>query len=204
MFKKPSDIHSCLTDESVDRIGFLIAQVRSENLDTANDRDTGWSLGCRAYTWCCSEIIELAKAESWVTIVNPTLKFIFKIGSVEISFYKGTASKPKKNIYSRAQAYPELRQLSLLSNMMVPEKLVWAYAVETDIEGLTTGIEFFGMSESGEVISSRTIPLHKVPALPSIINGTENAPKDLKPAPVSLPRPKDEKAAENDEPRKDE
>jgi len=85
--------------------------------------------------------------------------------------------------------------------MALPEKLVWAYAVETDIEGLTTNIEFFGMSESGDVISSRTIPLHNIPAIPISISRTESTPKVLKPAPVSLPRPKQDKKTESGEPR---
>lgn len=204
MFKKPSDIHSSLTDERIDLIGHLIARVRSENLDTADGRDTGWSLGCRAYAWCCAEIIELSKSKPWIEIVDSTLKFIFKIGHIEISFYKGPSSKPKKNIYSRAQFYPEIRQIPLLSNMSVPDKLVWAFAVETDKEGLTTNIEFFGMSEDGDVVSSRTIPLHKVTRIPVSISSKESEPADLKPAKVSLPKKKQDKKAENDELRKDE
>nr|WP_134331588.1 hypothetical protein [Pseudomonas sp. HS-2] len=200
MFKKPSELHSCLTDERIDFIGHLIARVRSENLESADDRDSGWSLGCRAYQWCCSEIIKLSSAKPWIEIVNPTLKFIFKMGNVEISFYKGSPEKPNKNIYTRAQSYPEIRQLSLLSNVIIPDKLVWAYAVETDIEGLTTNIEFFGMSESGDVISSRTVPIHSIPAVPVSIGRIESAPKDLKPAPVSLPAPDQDKKAKNDEP----
>lgn len=201
MFRKPSDIHPSLADEHIDFIGHLIARVRAENLDSADERDTGWSLGCRAYAWCCTELVALSKTEPWIAIVDSSLKFIFKIGNVEISFYKGPSAKPNKNIYNRAQSYPEIRQLSLLSNSTIPERLIWAYAVETDTEGLTTNIEFFGMSEAGDVIASRTVPLHAVAGNLVAINA-ESAPAELAPAPVSLPKLKHRKA-ENDESQED-
>lgn len=198
MFRKPADIHPCLSDEYIDFIGHLIARVRAENLGSADERDTGWSLSCRAYAWCCTELVALSKTESWIAIVDPSLKFIFKIGSVEVSFYRGSSAKPNKNIYDRAQSYPEIRQLSLLSNIAIPERLIWAFAVETDSEGLTTNIEFFGMSEAGDVIASRSVPLHSVAGNLVSIKVAESAPAELAPAPVSLSKFKNRKA-ENDE-----
>jgi hypothetical protein len=140
-----------------------------------------------------------AEMQSWLGIVDPSLRFIAKIGNVPFSFYKGIADKPKNNIYSRTQSYPELQQNNLLFNLPIPEKLVWAYAVETDLEGVTTNIEFFGMSESGEIVASRTVPLHNDYTNIIAINIHDSEPADLPAAPVSLPKTKKDKAANSEE-----
>ncbi len=187
MITKPSDIHAELTGERIDLVGNLIAKVRYENIDSADIRDDGWSLGCRAHAWCRSEISRLSASNSWLKVINPTLKFIFTIGDIEISFYKGLANSPNKNILSRAQEHPELRQFSLLANFDIPDKTFWAFAVETDVEGQTTSIEFFGMSESGEVIASHSVPLEPVLSKIYPINPPHITSTNLGPAPVSLP-----------------
>lgn len=198
MIKSPSDIHTSLTGERIDYVGQLIARVRDENLDAAESRDNGWSLGCRAHAWVCSEIMEQSKDIPWLSVIDSSLRFIAKIGDVEFSFYKGMADKPKKNIFSRAQAYPELRQ-NLLFDLPIPEKLVWVYAIETDLEGITTSIQFYGMSESGEVIASRTVPIFDEPATLVGISNTESEPVDLPPASPSLPKVRKEKASGSEE-----
>lgn len=200
MTKAPSEIHSCLTDECVDHIGQLIARVRAENLDTIEDRDNGWSIGCRAHAWICSEIQQQAEIIPWLSVVDPSLRFIAQIGSVPFSFYKGIAEKPKNNIYSRAQSHPELRQNSMLfDDLPIPEKLVWVYAVETDLEGITTNIEFFGMSESGEVVASRTVPIFNIASNLVAINTHESKPVDLPPASASLPKTRKDKVSGSEE-----
>lgn len=184
---KPSDLHPDLTQERIDIIGHLIARVRHENIESADERDDGWSLGCRAYKWCCSEIIELSTKTPWLKVINSSLKFIFTIGNVEVSFYKGVAENPKKNISYRMQSHPELRQLSILPDNEIPEKLFWAFAVETDIEGLTTNIEFFAMGEDSNVIAAHSVPLHNVVRTLYAIKTSESAPVDIPAASVSLP-----------------
>lgn len=198
MNKKPSQIHSCLTDKRIDYIGHLIARVRAENLANMDDRDDGWSIGCRAHSWVRSEIIYLSKEKPWLSIVDPSLRFIAKIGTVEFSFYKGMADKPKDNIYCRAVSHPELGQYSFDFDSPIPDKLVWTYAVETDLEGKTTNIEFFGMSESGEVIASRTVPIFDTYATPVGLSDTESTPVELPPATVSLPKKRKEKALDSE------
>ncbi len=199
MIKQPSEIHSCLTDERIDYIGQLIARVRAENLDAVEDRDNGWSIGCRAHAWVSNEIVFQSKSFPWLNIVDPSLRFIAKIGSVEFSFYKGMANKPKANIHNRAQSHPELRQNSLLFDSPIPEKLVWVYAVETDLEGTTTNIEFFGMTESGEVIASRTVPIFDIASNIVAINSVESEPVDLPAASASLPKAATDKVSNSKE-----
>lgn len=188
MIKKPSEFHSCLTDARIDYVGQIIARVRAENLDAVEDRDNGWSIGCRAHAWVMSEITSQATSLDWLNVIDPSLRFIGSIGRVQFSFYRGMANKPKKNIYSRAQSHPELRQSSMLFELPIPEKLVWVYAVETDLEGTTTNIEFFGMSESGAVVASRTVPIFSTYTNVIGIVKSESAPVELPPATVSLPK----------------
>lgn len=200
MIKKPSELHLCLTDDRIDFIGQLIARVRAENLDAAEARDDGWSIGCRAYTWVRSEIKSQSLTIPWLGIIDPNLRFIAAIGSVQFSFYKGMVKNPKSNICSRAQSHPELRQHSFsFDELPIPDKLVWTYAVETDLEGNTTNIEFFGMSESGEVVALHTVPIFGTPTSLVGISSSESKPVDLPPAQPSLPRTRKNKVSDSEE-----
>lgn len=185
MSYKPHQLHKDLTLERITQIGNILAEARNENAFQADERDNGWSLGCRGHAWCMNSIIELSKTTSWITIVNPNLKFIFKIGDVEVSIYRGSSAKPKKNLFTRAQAFPEIKQLSLfIKDPSIPEKIIWAYAIETDLDGNTTNVEFFGMSLEGDIISSVTIDIwgEKPQTIVSIDQNTEE--------PVEQPEPK--------------
>ena len=84
-------------------------------------------------------------------------------------------------------------------DLPLPDKLVWTYAVETDLEGTTTNIEFFGMSESGEVVASRTVPIFDISTNLVPVNATESKPVDLPPASPSLPKTKKDKASDSEE-----
>ncbi len=188
MIKLPSSIHPDLTDERIDFVGNILARVRAQNLMSSDVRDNEWSLGCRAYAWCCSEIIELEKkgVESWLTVKEYGLKFIFMIGKIEVSFYKGLPEKPKSNLLNRAQSYPEIQQLNLLPIDINSDRIVWSYAVETDIEGITTNIEFIGLTENGQVIASRRVPILKPMLEPISLDDTTSQTIKQNPAKVSL------------------
>lgn len=200
----PSEILPDLSDERVDEIGMLIYQTRQENITFSDERDDGWSLGCRGYSWCRSEICDLSKKRSWLTVINPNLKFVFKIGNVEVCFYKGSSTKPKKNIYSRAQSYPEIQQLPLLGNdLPASNELIWAFAVETDAEGYTTNVEFFGMTTAGEIVASRRVPIHRIDAhVPADLKQKASESVHVQPAKVSLASAVKKKAS-NDNERED-
>ncbi len=105
---------------------------------------------------------------------------------LKLAFTKVLLKNQKKNISSRAQSYPELYQTPLFPNVEMPEKLVWAYAIETDTEGLTTNIQFFAMTENGIVIAAHNVPIHNVLSTLYPINTFESTPTNLEPAPVSL------------------
>lgn len=198
--KKPSDLHPCLTDDRIDFIGQLIARVRAENLDSAEARDDGWSIGCRAHTWVRSEIKSQALTTSWLNVIDPSLRFIAAIDNVQFSFYKGMVEKPKSNICSRAQSHPELRQHSFsFEDTPIPDKLVWTYAVETDFEGSTTNIEFVGMSESGEIVASRVVPIFGTFTGLTGFTPSESEPVDLPPAKPSLPLTRNNKKLHSEE-----
>lgn len=200
MNKHPSEIHKDLTSDRINEIGLILAKARYENLEAVDERDDSWSIGCRAYSWCRSELINQQKHISYLSIKDPGLKFVFRIGQAEISIYRGESTKPKKNIYSRAQCYPELKQLGLISNFEIPEKIVWAYAVETDLDGNTTNIEFFGMDESGDIIASHIVPIHQVANSVVIpVSTSEASPVDLPAAAVSLSTCTDQKVKERNE-----
>ncbi|BBM03948.1 hypothetical protein [Microbulbifer sp. GL-2] len=201
MNRHPSEVHKDLTVERINEVGIILADARYDNLQAVDKkRDNGWSIGCRAHAWCSTDLMEKSKEIPYLTIKDASLKFIFKIGEAEVSFYRGEVGKPKKNICSRAQTYPELKQLGMFLEVGAPEKIVWTYVVETDKEGTTTNIEFLGIGEDGNVFASHVVPIHQVnKAVMTPMKPSESAPVELPSAAVSLSVGADEKAKETNE-----
>ncbi len=186
----PHEIHKDLTEYRINKVGQILASIRDANAESADKRDNGWSLGCRGHAWSIHEIVELSKGESWLNIVNPSLKFIFKIGEVEVSIYKGLPSNPNKRLLTRVQSYPEIKQLALLAHdSSIPEELIWAFAVETDIDGKSCNVEFIGMSEGGDIIASQRISINNVEGAVIVpIDSHDEGPVELAEAEVTLPK----------------
>ena len=119
--------------------------------------------------------------------VDPTLKFIFSIGGVNISFYKGEPGSPKKNIYRRAQAFPELRQSEIFTqDPTLSVNLIWTFAVETDFDGHTTNISFQGVTVDNVIIASHIVPIDDVvqeiiPEPPVFAEVEHNLPVEIEP-----------------------
>lgn len=113
---EPSEINAQLTNDNIDAVGRLMVEAHSDVIDKEEHYDTGWSIGCRSYTWRSQKIIEAAYSEGfeWLGVVDGSLRFIFSIGGTEVNMYRGTSEKPRKNILSRAIRYPELQQYRLL------------------------------------------------------------------------------------------
>src|SRR5690606_14479227 len=85
--------------------------------------------------------------------------FVFSIGGVPVSMYRGSREHPKKNILNRAEAYPELQQLSLFLDQSQLPELVWSFALETGPGGEVIRVEFVGMTTSGETVAYHPVPL---------------------------------------------
>ncbi|MEJ1968480.1 MAG: hypothetical protein WDN03_07600 [Rhizomicrobium sp.] len=83
----------------------------------------------------------------WLSLVDPSKQFIFKIGGVPMRFYRGAAEEPSARTLQ--QSYPELSQLSLFPKEAEARDYAHRLAVETDIEGAVTAIKYVALSDEG-------------------------------------------------------
>jgi hypothetical protein len=157
----PWDCHPDLTEERLQRLAQFFANTRRE-LMTHYDRtkgDDSWSLGCRGFSWCKNRLMATANSNAWpwLSIVNPTKRFIFGIGVVPVRFYRGRIDNPPMGTLTNS--YDELRQLSLaFPGEPHLRDLKWRFAIETGLLGEPTNIIFAGLTQSGEVVCHLNIP----------------------------------------------
>lgn len=121
--------------------------------------DDAWSLGCRGFSWCKNRLMTFAQTNEWpwLSIINPSKRFIFGIGAVPVRFYRGRIDRPPMGTLTNS--FDELRQLSLA----FPEDphlrdLKWRFAIETGLLGEPTNVIFAGLAQSGEVVCYSNIP----------------------------------------------
>lgn len=143
----PWEYHPHLTHDAIVAVGRLIAQGRSDALIRHDETigDDGWTLGCRAFQYARFQITKAAESPSfeWLTIMDPTKQFIFKIGDVPVRFYKGDADEPSER--TLRQTFSELSQLAFVFGREDAAGLAYRFAVETDFDGALTGIKFVGL-----------------------------------------------------------
>lgn len=107
---------------------------------------TGWTLGCRAFQFGRARILRTAASGEfpWLSVIDPSLQLIFKIGEIPVRIYKGDANEPTDR--TRRQSYDELRQLSLLFDERDDGRdLAYRFAVETDLDGSALAVKFVGL-----------------------------------------------------------
>jgi len=186
----PWECHPDLTKERLSSLTLFFANTRNELMSLYDQKrgDDAWSLGCRGFSWCKNRLMMIAgKNEwSWLSVLNPTKRFIFGIGAVPVRFYRGRIDRPPMG--TLANSFDELRQLSLA----FPDEphfrdLKWRFAIETGLLGEPTNIIFAGLSQSGEVISYANIPFEveiiKLPLGSPIVSDEVVLPKPTVSAP---------------------
>jgi hypothetical protein len=181
--KKPWDYHSDLTKERLVAIATLLRDARHDALDRYDSDKgcNGWTLGCEAFAFGCARLKAAAGGPGfeWLTIQDPTMRFMFTVGDVIARFYHGAADEP--NSRTLKVSYSELRQGVLDFGGTPAGELVFRFAIETDGLGEVTVISFTGLlGNTPEFVYE--IPLD--PATPAL------APFSLPKAEgVELPKP---------------
>lgn len=144
---KPWDHHPHLTHDAIVAVGRLIAQGRSDALIRHDETigDDGWTLGCKAFQYARFQIAKAAETSGfeWLTIMDPSKQFIFKIGDVPVRFYKGDADEPSER--TLRQTFSELSQLAFVFGREDGAGVAYRFAVETDFDGAITSIKFVGL-----------------------------------------------------------
>ncbi len=160
--QKPWDLNADLTDDRLRVIAGLIVQARHDALDRHDPEmgDNAWVYGCRAYQWSCDRIVKADQAGTydWLSIADAGLKFVFKIGGVQVRFYRGLPEEPSHRTLGRS--FDEFNQLSLLAWLDHPHShLVWRFAVETDEDGDVFQISFVGFDLNDAPVCIYPVPL---------------------------------------------
>lgn len=159
--------HPDLKSDRLVYVATLIAQGRNDALDRHEPSigDDSWSLGCRAYRcgrFRVEEAIE-SKKYPWLSVVDSTMQFTFKVGSVPVRFYRGLADEPTQRTLKIS--YPELQQMSLaLPEMDEPDtnEPCFRFAIETDLEGEIDRIIFVG------IVANQVKYYWEVPFIPKV------------------------------------
>lgn len=203
---EPFEINAQLTNDRIDAVGRLMVEAHSQVIDREEPYDTGWSIGCRSYTWRSRKIIEAAYSEGfeWLGIVDGSLRFIFSVGGTEVNMYRGTSEKPRKNILSRAVRYPELNQYGLFTDLEDVPDLVWSFALETGPEGEVVALQFVGLTDLGEVVALREVPIDEFQAPLVSVGHEDYKPVSLPPASLGIrkqPRKEAEESTDDSQDR---
>jgi hypothetical protein len=180
----PWEIHPDLTSERLVAVARLISRGRNDALDRFDPSvgDDGWTLGCRAYQFGRFRVLEAIDSGDapWLTVLDRTKQFVFKIGKVPVRFYRGPADEP--NHRTLRQSYPELQQLAFgFASDAEGRDLAFRFAVETDFDGAITSVKFLGLRGETPVLCWE---------IPLAASSIRLFPIALQPAEgVELPRP---------------
>ncbi|MBS0538582.1 MAG: hypothetical protein JSR47_07495 [Proteobacteria bacterium] len=151
----PWDYHRHLTRKALIAIARLIAQGRSDALIRHDESigDDGWTLGCKAFQYARFQITNAAQTEGfdWLTIMDPSKQFIFKIGDVPVRFYKGEADEPSER--TLRQTFSELSQLAFVFGREDGAGMAYRFAIETDFDGSISSIKFVGLRGDSPVFA---------------------------------------------------
>jgi hypothetical protein len=163
---KPWDVEPELTRERLVWIArrFAAVRMKAREAHESEEGDGKWGFGCRCYERQMFAIIEASRSgdRPWLTLQNATKKFVFRVGSIPMRFYKGRPGKLRPNL---RESFDELRQrnLPLGMSMLLPSMgaaaLGWCIAVETDGNGLVSRVTVAAHSgEETELVLSYEIP----------------------------------------------
>lgn len=177
----PWEFHPHLERSAIIAVAGLIAQGRSDALVRHDETigDDGWTLGCRAFQFARFQILKAAETSGfeWLSIMDPSKQFIFKIGEVPLRFYKGEADVPSDR--TLRQTFSELNQLAFVFGKEEGGDLAYRFAIETDFDGSITSIKFVGLRGETPILCWE-VPYLEAVSLPSATPATEG---------VDLPKP---------------
>lgn len=178
----PWELHRDLTEDRLRHVAEMIRRVRNTTIDSIEAERIPWGAGCLIYDRTRDEISRQSMGVDWLTVLDSSMCFVFRIGAVPVRFYKGPPEDPTDR--TLADHNPELDQLNLAFGERGGD-VKWRYAVDIGVDGKVVKVSFVGIDEFREVRSrwdydgKRVVQLTPKSALPS-------AAKKLPPPSVSV------------------
>lgn len=185
--KAPQEYHPDLTKERLIAIARAFAQGRANAVShhLPEVGDNGWTLGCRAFTCSQKEIKDLSLQKNWLSIEDPSLHFVFKIGEANVRFYRGEPDKPNPRTLQRKNY--EVLQWGFDFSEGV-QNIVFLISIDTDAEGYADNI-YLVCCRGETVIGNWKIPYKEgavsIPPVTEDIAKSEGV--ELPPAPIGIP-----------------
>lgn len=146
-----------LTEDRMLSIASLLVRVRHDALAThePDKGDSPWGFGCRVYDRCRNSIIKAAEKSEWLSIIDPTLHFVFAVGGVPVRFGNGDIEQPKSRLLRRRPG--EFRAQQLAFDALGPEYVEGRWRIIYDTDNETMAIEEVVLVQangSGDVLNS--------------------------------------------------
>jgi hypothetical protein len=197
--KRPWDLEPDLTQDRLIWLARNFAEVRREARTThePSKGDGAWGLGTKCYERQCFTLIAAAGTgeQPWLRIIDPSLEFIFAIGSVPARVYRGSPESPRPNV---REGLARLRQIPLFS-VDDPKTFAWCFAIETDDAMLVERVTLAGFSPGGELIYWYPIPFDAAAESLTPIVPIVPPPVPIPPPAVLAPTAKKKKVSDDDE-----
>jgi hypothetical protein len=145
----------------------LVAFVHNNALDDLRREkgDNLWILGCAGFTRSCAAIQNLANEEklSWLTVCDPGMHFVFKIGLVRVRVSKGDEDGvPNQNTLTGVVQEVEQYRATYLDGFFDPEysDCVWRFVILKHRNGNVDRVELqLIRAKSAEAVRSWIMPL---------------------------------------------
>lgn len=199
--QSPCNLHPDLELDRVRLIGKIIKDARNGARLEHNSEagDTGWSSGCREFSWAWQRLLGAAgtKGYEWLSTIDSSIHYVGAIGSIPFRFYRGDSKKPKNKFIE--EKFSQRQQFNLdLGAVPAHQDLIFLFAAETDAKGVTERVIFAAVQPNGHVVSS--IDATSDAPIPAIapIHLPEESGVELGAAKVSGKRKKQKKIANGD------
>ncbi|MFM7402746.1 MAG: hypothetical protein ACKO1N_01365 [Erythrobacter sp.] len=199
---EPLDYHADLTTDRLVAVALLLQRARRNAADRFEPEigDTYLNLGLDAYLYGKHEIQVAAESGDypWLSIVNSSLRFQFRIGEVLMRFWRGDIHEPRENIVeptSEELLVQEQQGTLDLGDEDFAAGLVFRINVVSDRSGNLLEAHF--VAYRGEIAECVwPIPFQSSMPLASAVRPDLPIGPDLPPAEVGPPKSGD--AASND------
>lgn len=152
----PWEYHPHLSEDRLVAIAKLIRRGRHDAVDSHNPRIGGnsWTRGCCAFQFGHFRILQAVVEQryAWLSIIDDSMRLIFRIGAVPVRFYSGDAEDPTSKTCKVAE--PEHNQLRLAfpDEKTSDAPMIYRFAVEQDIDGSVLAIKFVGVRDQQAVL----------------------------------------------------
>lgn len=205
--KMPWDYHPHLTEDRLTIVANTILDRRNSCLELHDEDagDTSWGLHCRSFDRCHTTLkkLVLSGEHEWLSLVDGSMKFQFKIGEILFRFYRGDPDKPNMRTLSQDLSFLNQGRFDFDDDYPFAE-LKWRFAIETGIDGEVTRIVVIGVLGEKDIRCSWDVPLVKPVRVISAIDSVKDSGVEIPSPHVGIPGKKQQSSrSDNDKPDND-